>query len=1163
MSPFANLSEKIHSWKSSPNKDLLLNNVSWEQWLLVQSASNICEDGWGNTIYICPEISLAEKVYAKQKNLKPDLYFYPGLELSPYDGSWSIESNAVSRFVVLSKLAKGENLSVVMSSEASSLKVPPKEFFLENSLSLKISDVWDHDELLEKLIVLGYSPSISVEEPGSFAKKGEILDIYPVGGQPIRIHFFDELIEEIFLIDKSNNRTLREKPIEEAELSVHPRALLSTKYNHALRANISIPPPNMKAKFSRRKEVFDSLKEGREFHEFYSLTPLFFDESVSIFDYLSPNENKVLKIESREIEDQAIELKENLREEFEAVDNDTMSDNIVPDPSNIYNFSNTDITRNFKSICTNHLDLSMNLDQSDRGNEQFQLNLSFIGLRNLFPELFKLQSNKIEFIEKLFLEIQEKFKSSGHIFILYKTESSLAEIKYLLEGRKLSGDLNRRIEFIKENLEDSFYYKTEEILFLSDSDLFSKKLDKNKSKSRKNTDVFADTLASLSKGDFVIHHDHGVGKFNGLVNLDLSGRNNDFVEIEYADGDKVYLPTYKLDLIQKYAESSASTKIASLKTTRFEKAKQKARSAAKALAFDLIKLNAERSSLKAYQFELDEHAFKEFELAFPYRETPDQLKAIEDVIEDMTSSKPMDRLVCGDVGFGKTEIAMRAAFLAASNSKQTAVLVPTTVLAFQHYNSFLKRYKGFPVNIEFISRFRSASDIKKITEKLKSGEIDIIIGTHSILSKMDFFKDLGLVIVDEEQRFGVGHKEKLKLLKSTVDFLTLTATPIPRTLQLSFLGLRDLSVIKTAPPKRQSIKSYIVRHSKQIINKAIDREIQRGGQVFFVHNRVDNIELVANEIRESHPKAKILIAHGQLPERDLEKRMKDFYEGAYNVLISTTIIESGIDIPTANTMIINKANTFGLSQLHQLRGRIGRSERKAYAYFLIPTNKKLTPVAEKRLQSLQLYSEIGSGFNIASSDLEIRGAGDILGPVQSGHIENIGLELYMQLLKEAIAEIKGESKTVQRDVEMVLPADFFIPNKYVNQTQERLRLYKKLSNAEFEDEIESIAEDISDQFGPMPSEVKNLILVFKAKIYLRSIAVKHFKASNKKCTLTFNKEILEQNEELRNSIIKVFTARPKVYQITPNFSVIYSSKDPLSFEAIAAFSKDIAQQIVP
>ncbi|MDC0255732.1 transcription-repair coupling factor, partial [Bacteriovoracales bacterium] len=785
----------------------------------------------------------------------------------------------------------------------------------------------------------------------------------------------------------------------------------------------------------------------------------------------------------------------------------------------------------------------------------FETAKSFI-TRNIGPI-----PERLKFIKESIKFIKEHFNKKGQIIFCYQSLESKKEFDFLWEEETLNSPIP--IAFFKGKLNEGFFYKTENTLILSEGDLFSSKKKKIKNITNKSVDLFAEQISTLKKGDFVIHGEHGVGKYLGLESLTVGGINTDYLILQYAQNDKIYVPVYKMNLIQKHADGSNQVKVANLRNAKFQQLKTKAKKAAQELAFDLLELQAKRKMTKAFSFSPPDHNFKEFELAFPFSETPDQLQAIESVITEMQKDSPMDYLVCGDVGFGKTEVAMRASFKAVLNEKQVAILVPTTILAFQHFNSFSERFKNFPVNIELLSRFKNSKETKEIKESLSQGKVDIIIGTHKILSDSVKYKDLGLVIVDEEQRFGVAHKEKLKLIKTSVDFLTLTATPIPRTLQLAFLGLKDLSLIQTAPPKRQSIKTYLVKEDDKTLKSAIEKELRRGGQVFIVHNRVKDIEYYTQKIQELVPNSNIVYAHGQMKEKELESKMKDFYLGKYDILISTTIIESGIDIPNANTMIIDRADTFGLSQLHQLRGRIGRSDKKAYAYFIIPNEKVISATATKRLKALQTYADMGSGFSIASSDLEIRGAGDILGGSQSGHVEAVGLELYMELLKDAVNELQGREKKSKLDLEISTPFSSYIPSNYIKNDSERLKQYKKLSNCNSLVNLENNKTILEDIYGTFPQEVHNFFMTLECRILLQNLAMNSFKVGPRSILISFDEKILESNESLRNAIVTFFMARPKVYLFSPNFKITCSFKEELNPDTIIKFATLLSKQIIP
>ena len=908
---------------------------------------------------------------------------------------------------------------------------------------------------------------------------------------PIRLHYFDDMIEEVFEIQKDTLKTDRSKALEKVEVGPSPRMFCKSEFATHLRGAIPTPLASHREKFNYRKEILGKLSDGFMFEGYPAFVPLFTEENEKLFDYLGNKFRLHIFDEFHCLEDWE-RFYDDMEEEYRYSQDDQNSFQILPGPEHLF-YKNILENQNSEKISIVDFNVSYELDG---GNTPIELN--HMPLRQFLDLEVSASIDKKEFFSAFFEKIKKVFKHSGEIRFFHSTEASKEEFKHLCDIYEVERSLLDRIHFDSFPLKQGFYYDSEKTLFLTEGDLFSTKRRKVKEVSQKDLDLFAEQIATLSKGDYVIHSDHGIGKYLGLESLDLKEDQADFLVIEYANSDKVYVPVYKMNLIQKHANAVASISLDSLRSNKFAALKKRASQSVKKLAFDLLKLQAERQSAQAFSFSPPDHYFKEFELAFEFQETPDQTKAIDRVIDDMQKPQPMDHLVCGDVGFGKTEVAIRAAFKAVLDKKQVAVLVPTTILALQHFNSFKKRLRQFPVTVEFISRFKTTKETNKILADLAEGKIDIIIGTHKLLSDKVKFGDLGLVVVDEEQRFGVNHKEKLKLLKANVDFLTLTATPIPRTLQLSFLGLRDLSLIKTPPPKRQSIKTYIIKEDPLTLQTAIQKELNRGGQVFIVHNKVHDIEDFSAKIRELVPEANIVIGHGQLPEKELEKRMQGFYEGKYQILIATTIIESGIDIPNANTIIIDRADTYGLSQLHQLRGRIGRSDRKAYAYFVIPSDRNLSLVAEKRLKALQTFAEMGSGFNIASCDLEIRGAGDILGAHQSGHIEAIGLELYMELLQDAIRELKGEKQVFNKNIEITSPFASYIPNFYIEDSSERLRQYKRLSNTTSHDQLEEIIEELNDIYGPIPAELKNLVVLLKARIILAKSGLKSIQLNNPK-----------------------------------------------------------------
>lgn len=1163
MKLFRPITAKLENWLSDNTASLTLSGISPEQWGFYNflELKNKSEYANKDKLIIFSNNDLAENYYhSLKKNHQSDINFihFPGLDASPYSSLISSERSLNFRFRILDTLLQTSKKNIVVTSiEALSLKLPPKNFFTEQKLTLEESDIISPDELSGKLVQLGYSHSHSIEEPGTFCKKGEIFDIFPISHPPVRIHYFDDMIEEIYLIDKDTHKTIKSEKRESVFVSPAPGILTQSKFTNNLRANVLRPTPAQKEKFERRKQIFAQLSDGMLFENYPVYAPLFFENNSYLYEYFDPKNTVVTFINDEEIESSLISFHEDLRVDYEEV-TEQDGECLLPSFEKLYDKNILTSLKVFKRLNVNYINIHSNLVEQENIVE-----IKLENTRQYFSHHLNLAIPKHELLKSTLNFIKNEYKYSGNVLFTVQNDNSKNEILHILDLLEFDSKMLERIEFVNFKLENGFYYDNEKSLIISDSDLFSVKRDKAKIQKSVDYDLFAEQLASLKNGDYVVHSKHGVGVYQGLEAMDIGGSKTDYLVLLFKGNDKVFVPIYKMNLIQKYADSTASVSVDSLRTNKFSNVKSRAKESAKKLAFDLLKLQAERQSQPAFAFSAPDHEFKEFELDFPFNETPDQKSAIDNVVDKMQKPAPMDFLVCGDVGFGKTEVAMRAAFKAVLDGKQVAVLVPTTVLALQHYNSFVKRFKNFAVNVDYLSRFKTGKQEKETKEKLENGEVDIIVGTHKLLGKTIKFKDLGLVIVDEEQRFGVGHKNKLKLLKTTVDFLTLTATPIPRTLQLSFLGLKDLALIKTAPPRRQSIKTYLIKEDDHTLQSAINRELRRGGQIFIVHNRVQDIENYVEYIRSLAPDAKIVYAHGQLPEKELEERISAFYKGVYQILVSTTIIESGIDIPNANTMIVDRADTYGLAQLHQLRGRIGRSDKKAYCYFVVPSNRNISEIAQKRLKALQTYADMGSGFQIANCDLEIRGAGDILGAQQSGHIEAVGLELYMELLTEAIQELRGEKKIIKKDIEINTPYPTFIPNSYIQDSSERLKFYKQLSNAKEIDDIDNIRDSFFDIYGPMPSELENLFGILTSRVHLLHCAIKSVQVIDNNIILQFEKSMLETNEDLRNNIIDSFLNRTRKYQFTPDFKLIYKHKQTVSPSYLVEFCKEIAEQIVP
>lgn len=1164
MSLFNSAMQKINAWQQETPKPFGLTGFSASHWnYFYYNALKNPKSSFFNRphVLVFDDFDLAEEAYQNflsLNNAEFPILLYPGRELSPYSGVIASEVQFIERLKCLKVLNnKPKQFLLITTLEALAIKTVPLSFF-DSGFSVRRDDIIAPFELSRRLNDLGYSSNSSVEEPGTFSHKGEIFDIYPLQGGPVRLNYFDDLIETIHLIDTETQKTKKDCALEFVDLSPMSGSLINSTCIQTLRENLPTPQPAFKARFELRKKIFQTLSEQQLFENFVSFEGLFHKESKSLFEIVKNFKCHFFIVNQSIALRNLIDFKDELRSDFERESNSVESESLLPEPNRLYDFNFLDEHETIHCLNINAVNIlfgDFEINQS--------IDLKIERVKNYLAEHVNPSLPKSDFIRESLNFLQKQFKYSGTITFCSYSEGSQQEIRHLIELLQWPEDLKSRTNFIQYRMDEGLWYEPEKTLIISDGDLFAAKKNKTQKKKAVDLDLFAEQLATLKIGDYVIHSEYGVGEYLGLESLEIGGEKSDFLILKYSENDKVYVPVYKLNLIQKHADSHASLKVDSLRTNKFTALKARAKLSVKQLAFDLLKLQAERQMSDAYAFSQPDHLYKEFELAFPFDETPDQSSAIDAVLDNMQKAVPMDHLVCGDVGFGKTEVAMRAAFKAIEDKKQVALLVPTTILALQHFNSFSKRYKDFPVRIEFVSRFKTAKETKAIFERTQRGDVDILIGTHKLLNDELKFKDLGLVIVDEEQRFGVGHKEKLKLMKSSVDFLTLTATPIPRTLQMAFLGLRELSLIKTAPPKRQSIKTYIIKEDDYTIQMAIKKELQRGGQVFIVHNKVNDIEQYVGYIRELVPEAKIVFAHGQMSEKELEDRVSAFYNGHFQILISTTIIESGIDIPNANTMIIDRADTFGLAQLHQLRGRIGRSDKKAYAYFIVPRFKEVSGIASKRLHALQTYADMGAGFNLANVDLEIRGAGDILGASQSGHIEAIGLELYMELLKEAIQEIKGERRIIKKDIEIQTPFPAFIPNHYIKDSMDRLKNYKRISNCETTTQLENLREEFEDIYGVFPTEIHNLFTLLEVRIYLQTLGLKSLSVAGSNLILKFDPKVFESFADLRDKVVQYFLSRPKVYQFTPDFKVIYTHKQTINQSELIRISKEIAEQIIP
>lgn len=969
------------------------------------------------------------------------------------------------------------------------------EDWKNSSISLNEGEDLLLDNFLQSLIDMGYSRQPMVTTPGEFALRGGIIDIYPLHLEdPIRIELFDTEIDSIRTFSAEDQRSLKKwknvriLPATEYVLTKEKKMALAQKLEEALSESLKkVKLSDIKEKFYQNiQQDIELLKQGEQPREFMKYISLIEEDSF-LGSYFDPN-GIVMFDELGRIQEvtETLEKEENdwylsLLEEGKTVHSVKPSyhlKEIIQMLSN-YKVYLSLFSRTFSGIVIKKA-----------------MSISCKPMQNFHGQMHLLKNETERFA-------QGKFR----VIILADGKERVQKVHAVLEDYEIvsqigtsTKDLSEPGIFIIEgDLEAGFELPLQRIAVITDSELFKQK-SKKKTRTQKVTN--AERIKSYSEikpGDNVVHIHHGIGKYIGIETLLVNGIHKDYLHIRYRGEDKLYVPVDQIDLIQKYvASGEKDPKLHKLGGTDWKKTKSKVSAAVQDIADELIKLYAKREAEVGYAFEPDGEMQQTFEAAFPYEETEDQLRTIQEVKRDMEKPRPMDRLVCGDVGYGKTEVAIRAAFKAVMEGKQVAFLCPTTILAQQHYETMLERFQDFPIEVGMLSRFRTKKQQAETITGLKKGLVDIVVGTHRILSKDVEYQDLGLLVVDEEQRFGVKHKEKIKQLKTNVDVLTLTATPIPRTLHMSMIGVRDLSVIETPPKNRFPVQTYVMEYNGALVRESIERELARGGQAFFLYNRVEDITRKVDEIQMLVPTARVGYAHGQMSETELESVIISFLEGEYDVLVTTTIIETGIDIPNVNTLIIHDADKMGLSQLYQLRGRVGRSNRVAYAYLMYQRDKVLTDVAEKRLQAVKEFTELGSGFKIAMRDLSIRGAGNLLGSQQHGFIDSVGFDLYTQMLEEAIQEKQtGNKKEEVIDIEIVLGTEAYISDEYIADGYQKIQMYKRVKAMETEEEYMDIVEELQDRFGDMPLETEILLRIARMKVWGKAAGVESIKEANK------------------------------------------------------------------
>ena len=1054
-------------------------------------------------LVVTDTLSHAQELAADLTNIldAEQVQLFPVEELVATEIATSSPDFQSQRVRALTALSQHKAKVVVTSASGLRRRLVPVKMWNQNQLTFKVGAELDLEKISHQLVQMGYQRQKLVDRPGDFAIRGSIIDIYSLNHElPVRIDLFDTEIDSIRFFEIGNQRSLENVD----EISVMPATDMlqspqiftdGIRRLQDLEAQVEPALKDDQADELRRQldAVITMWKDQELLKEHRIFTQILYPQATSLLDYL----------------DDGVLVLDDYAKILEHADEIEQNEQIWLDEKE---------------------ELKPVLDQLQLGFEVRKL-VRETQKSTLFMSLFKKGIGRLKFASLTDLKVrtvQQFFsqmpllqtearrwnKQNQTVVLMIQDEERLTKISQILDDFEIPNIMTQPenlqcgiLQIVRGSLQSGFEVPSAKLVVLTETELFAKA---TKKRAKRLTMENAERLKSytdLKEGDFVVHVDHGVGRYLGVKTMEVDGKHQDYLTLEYQKGAKLYVPVNQLDRVQKYVSSDAKTPhLNKLGGSEWHKTKKRVASKIEDIADELVDLYAEREMKTGFAFPKDDAYQREFEDAFPYTETPDQLRSTSEIKQDMENKHPMDRLLIGDVGYGKTEVALRAAFKAVEAGKQVAFLVPTTVLAQQHYETMIERFENFPIEIGILSRFNTPAETKQVLENLKDGKCDIVVGTHRLLSKDVQFKDLGLLIIDEEQRFGVKHKERLKQLKSTVDVLTLTATPIPRTLNMSMLGVRDLSVIETAPVNRYPIQTYVMEQDNQVIANGIRREMERGGQAFYLHNRVKDIEKKAAALQALVPEARITYIHGQMTENQMEKILMDFIHGDYDVLVTTTIIETGVDIPNANTLFVEDADRMGLAQLYQLRGRVGRSSRVAYAYFMYKPDKVLTEVSEKRLEAIKDFTELGSGFKIAMRDLAIRGAGNLLGKQQHGFIDSVGYDLYTQMLNEAVARKRGVKPEEKTDATINLDVEAYIPQSYIDDEQQKIEIYKRIRQFKNFDQYQEVQDDLIDRFGDYPDEVSNLLEIGLLKMDADRALVDQIFQKKDEITIVFSKK---------------------------------------------------------
>lgn len=1117
-------------------------------------------------LVVCKDTSTAEEIYRDLKFFIGDSVFeFPAWDVLPFE-PLSPQPDIIAKRIFSLMSLRGNSRSVIVSTvDALLRKVVSKRNLINFAREFKKGEAIEKEDIESLLELFGFSKVSLVEEVGEFAARGSVIDLYPIEYlPPIRIEFTGGIIQELRYFDPESQRTTDDI----SSFTLHPVSefIYSDKSIAESISKLKLRGKELETPAREIARAMGAFRSKIRYPGIESLLPYLNQDLASPFSFL-PSEAHIAIVDELGVKNGLDEFSELLSERELRF---TSEHYLVPPKEDLF-ISSEDFLKEVRSREVTYLNQVHILDESkDDGRPINVVSLSHTELQ----VRLKTGVGTGAALKPLRQAVTRWRKGGSHIaFVVGSLQRCERLAKYLLEigvDAKILGSSGHDwvhsphrypVVILHGQIAQGFELPKENLVFVNESEIFSDRSYKRSTRSKVSLKKLLTSLSNLKEKDYVVHNDYGVGIYRGLTEIEIEGVSGDFLVVEYADS-KLYLPVQNIARIQKFAAAEgvvpALDKLSN--PSKWLRTKERVRESVASLAGDLIRLYASRSVAKGWRYEPAGAEDERFAEDFPFNETPDQAKAIEDTLSDLSLDKPMDRLVCGDVGFGKTEVAIRAAFKAIQHARQVAVLVPTTILVEQHRRSFESRFRDYPVSIAGVNRFYSAKANTETLRKLAKGEIDIIIGTHRLLSKDVAFRDLGLLVIDEEHRFGVKQKEKLKALRKSVDVLTLTATPIPRTLHMSLLGIRDISVISTPPADRRVIRTYIANKDDHVIRDAILRELKRQGQVFYVFNRILGLAHLTHELSTLVPEAKFEFAHGQMKEHQLEKIMQKFLDRKVDVLVTTTIIESGLDIPNANTILIENAHALGLAQLYQLRGRVGRSERQAYSYFLMPKSGKLGADAQKRLKALQSLDDLGLGFSLALRDLEIRGAGNLLGKEQSGYVLSVGFDMYSRILNETVASLKGEELSLEEtiDPEVKLLGSASIPHFYIPDVSERLILYQRLASIEIESEGDELEREIDDRFGPLPPEVSHYVELMKLRCALRKWGVLRAEQSESKIALSFSPKAPVDIDRI-NSLVK---KHPDKFRFGKNLTLsIVADENTTTPPLVAALVKEVLSEI--